>query len=153
MPAIWTFGPSNVTGIDLGANAFWRLALGAVHAQSVPWLSLNLIYPPAAGQTIQQTQISLARSGVSLTDKVEDVLRIADVSVSMGSQERDRERMTEAFNLFKNNGKVRQETLEADLKGALTILDAYWDIRSWLFEGATDVKDLPVGSYLIKLRP
>jgi hypothetical protein len=152
MPAIWTFGPDNVTGIDLSANAFWRVTLSAVQMMGQPWLSLSLIYPPAAGQTIMQTQIVLAKTGVPCTDKIDDVLRVALVSVSSGSLERDQERMTEAFNLFKNN-KVKTEVLEVSLKDALEILQAYWQMRDWLQAGAQEGKDISVASYIIKLRP
>jgi energy-coupling factor transporter ATP-binding protein EcfA2 len=153
MPAIWTFGPDNTTGIDLSANAFWRLVLGATGGGNRPlWLTLALIYPPAPGQTILNTQITLARSPISVTDKTDDVLRLAEVSVSMGSLEKDRERMTEAFNLFKNNPRVRQDVLDGDLKGALEILDAYWSVRDWLFVGAAESKQLAVGSYVLSLR-
>jgi hypothetical protein len=151
MPSIWTFGPTNVTGVDLGANAFWRLALGATQSNNMPWLTLVLIYPPAAGQTVQQTQIALARSAIAVTDKVEDVLKLAEVSLSMGSQEKDLARMTEAFLMFKN-GKVRQDILDSDLKAALEVLDGYWKIRNWLKAGADHQETLVVGQYEILLR-
>jgi hypothetical protein len=152
MPAIWTFGPTNVTGVDLSANAFWRLALGATQSNSMPWLTLVLIYPPAPGQTTQHTQIALARSAVAVTDKVEDVLKLAEVSLSQGSLEKDMARMTEAFNMFKNNKGVRQDILESDLKAALEVLDGYWKIRNWLRNGADHQENLMVGQYEILLR-
>jgi hypothetical protein len=152
MPAIWTFGPTNVTGVDLSANAFWRLALGATQSHNMPWLTLVLIYPPAPGQTTQHTQIALARSAIAVTDKLEDVLKLAEVSLSMGSQDKDRERMTEAFNLFKN-GKARQDILESDLKAALEVLDGYWKVRNWLKTGAATQDTLTVGQYEVLLRP
>jgi hypothetical protein len=152
MPAIWTFGPINTTGVDLSANAFWRLALGATQSNNMPWLTLVLIYPPAQGQTTQHTQIALARSAIAVTEKIEDVLKLAEVSISMGSHDKDRERMTEAFNLFKN-GKVRQDILESDLKAALEVIDGYWKIRNWLKTGAEARDTLMVGQYEILLRP
>ena len=151
MPAIWTFGPTNVTGVDLSANAFWRLALSATQSNNMPWLTLVLIYPPAPGQTVQHTQIALARSAVAATDKVEDVLKLAEVSVSMGDLDKDTERMKEAFLMFKNS-KVRQDILESDLKAALEVLDAYWKIRSWLKSGADHPDTVMVGQYEILLR-
>ena len=151
MPSIWTFGPTNVTGVDLSANAFWRLALSATQSNNMPWLALVLIYPPAPGQTTQHTQIALARSAIAVTDKVEDVLKLAEVSVSMGSQEKDLARMTEAFLMFKN-GKVRQDILDSDLKAATEVLDGYWKIRNWLKMGADHQETLAVGQYEILLR-
>jgi hypothetical protein len=153
MPAIWTFGPENSTGIDLSANAFWRVTLGAVQASEMAWLALVAIYPPAPGQTIQQTQIVLARAGVPVAGKVEDVLRVAQVSVSSGSLENDTIRMTEAFNLFKNSPRTKQEVLEISLRDSLEILKAYWSLREWLMAGATEPKELNVHPYVIKLRP
>jgi hypothetical protein len=152
MPAIWTFGPDNVTGIDLSANAFWRVTLSAVQMMGQPWLALCLIYPPAAGQTIMQTMIVLTKTGVPCTDKIDDVLRVAQVSVSSGSLEKDQERMTEAFNLFKNS-KVKAEVLEVSLRDSLEILQAYWQLRGWLQDGAREEKDISVANYTIKLRP
>lgn len=152
MPAIWTFGSNNTTGIDLSANAFWRLTLGAAVSSHTSWLALAMIYPPGPGQTILQTQITLARSPISVTDKSEDIQRLAEVSVSMGSLEKDKERMTEAFNLFKNTPRVRQDVLEADLRGGLEILTAYWSIRDWLFAGAKEDQSLVVGAYAINLK-
>lgn len=153
MPSIWTFGPQNVTGIDLSANAFWRVMLGATVAMDVPWLTLAVIYPPASGQTVHQTQITLARTSVPVTSRVEDVMRVAEVSISTGSLDQDISRMTEAFNLFKNNPRTKQEVLETSLRDALEILQAYWQVREWLFTGAKNDKDLPVSGYVIKLRP
>lgn len=151
MPSIWTFSPTSVTGVDLSANAFWRLTLGATQSHSMPWLTLVLIYPPAAGQTTQQTQIALARSAVAATEKLEDVLKLAEVSVSMGDLDKDRERMREAFLMFKNS-KVRQDILESDLKAALEVLEAYWTIRDWLKTGADHPATVMVGQYEILLR-
>ena len=153
MPAIWTFGPENTTGIDLSANAFWRIALSAVQAHDMSWLALVVIYPPAPGQTIHQTQIVLARSGVQIATKIDDVFRVAQVSVSSGSLENDTIRMTEAFNLFKNSGRVKQEMLDLSLRDALEILKAYWTMREWLFAGATEAKEIQINPYTIKLRP
>ena len=153
MPAIWTFGPENSTGIDLAANAFWRITLGAVQASDMAWLALVAIYPPAPGQTIQQTQIVLARAGVPVAGKIEDVLRVAQVSVSSGSLENDTARMTEAFNLFKNSPRTKQEILEISLRDSLEILKAYWTVREWLMGGAAEAKELNVPPYFVKLRP
>ena len=153
MPAIWTFGAENTTGIDLSANAFWRITLGGVFASDMSWLALVAIYPPAPGQTIQQTQIVLARAGVQVASKIEDVLRVAQVSVSSGSLEGDIARMTEAFNLFKNNPRTKQEILEISLRDAVEILKAYWTVREWLMAGATEPKEVIVPPYTIKLRP
>jgi|JFJP01.1.fsa_nt_gi hypothetical protein len=153
MPAIWTFGPENATGIDLSANAFWRVKLGAVFMYDMSWLALVAIYPPGPGQTIQNTQIVLARAGIPVAGKVEDVLRVAEVSVSTGTLEADTARMTEAFNLFKNNPRTKAETLEISLRDAMNILKAYWDVRDWLAGGASEVKTLDVSPFTIKLRP
>lgn len=153
MPAIWTFGPENSTGIDLSANAFWRVTLGGVYMWEMSWLALVAIYPPAPGQTTQQTQIVLARAGIPVASKIEDVLRVAQVSVSTGSIEGDTARMTEAFNLFKNSPRTKQETLDNSLRDALEILKAYWSVREWLFAGATDAKQIDVAPFTIKLRP
>lgn len=153
MPAIWTFGPENTTGIDLSANAFWRVALGGVQRYDMFWLALVAVYPPAPGQTIQQTQIVLARSGVLVASKMEDVFRVAEVSVSTGSLEGDTARMTEAFNLFKNSPRIKQDMLDSSLRDALEILKAYWDIHDWLMGGASVARDVLVPPYTIKLRP
>jgi hypothetical protein len=153
MPAIWTFGPENSTGIDLSANAFWRVTLGAVQMYEMSWLALVMIYPPAPGQTIQQTQIVLARSGVQVASKIEDVFRVAQVSVSTSTLDGDLARMTEAFNLFKNNPRTKQEALEMSLKDAVEILKAYWIIREWLMAGANEPREVIVPPFTIKLRP
>jgi hypothetical protein len=151
MPSIWTFGPENTTGVDLGANAFWRIMLGAVQTGSTIWMSVSLIYPPSAGQTIQQTQITLARAGIPVTDRVDDVMRIAQVSISTGSRDGDKGRMTEAFNLFKNNGKAKQEIVEIALRDGLKMVEVYWDIRDWLTAGAMENRDVTALDYTIKL--
>ncbi len=153
MPAIWTFGPENCTGIDLSANAFWRIKLGATYAHEMSWLSLVAVYPPAPGQTTQQTQIVLARAGVPVATKVEDVLKVAEISVASGVLSEDEKRMTEAFNLFKNSPRTKQETLDSSLRDAMEILKAYWGIREWLTEGAAEAKEILVPPFTIKLRP
>lgn len=153
MPAIWTFGPENSTGIDLSANAFWRVTLGGVFMWEMSWLALVAIYPPAPGQTTQQTQIVLARAGIPVASKIEEVFRVAQVSVSTGSIEGDMARMTEAFNLFKNSPRIKQEVLDSSLRDALEILKAYWSVRDWLFSGATEYKEIQVPPFTIKLRP
>lgn len=153
MPAIWTFGPEHTTGIDLGANAFWRIMLGETRMGHVECLSLVLIYPPAAGQTIQHTQISLARVPIPLTDKAEDILKVAQTSISTGTVEKDRERMTEVFNMFKNGRHIKQEILDLSLKDGLVLLDGYWTIRNWLMGGAQQPEEVKIGDYVIKLIP
>lgn len=153
MPAVWTFGPENITGIDLSANAFWRLQLGATWAAEVPWLSLVMIYPPAPGQTTMQTRIVLARTSVPVTGKQEDVERVAQVSVSSGSLDRDLERMTEAFNLFKNSPRIKTDMLESSLRDASEILKAYWRVREWLEAGGKEQVLIDVPPYRIMLRP
>lgn len=153
MPAIWTFGPENATGIDLSANAFWRVSLGGIYKYEMSWLALVLIYPPAQGQTVQQTQIVLARAGIPVAGKIDDVLRVAEVSVSTGSIDGDTARMTEAFNLFKNNPRTKQETLDMSLRDGLDILKAYWSVRDWLMGGAGEAKEITIGNFVLKLRP
>lgn len=152
MPAIWTFGPQNTTGIDLSANAFWRLSLSAVTSHEMPWLALVAIYPPAPGQTIQQTQIVLARCGINVASKIEDVFRIAEVALSSGTMDGDIKRMTESFNLFKNDQRVKQEILDICVRDATEIVKAYWAVRDWLMAGATESKEIDVPPYRIKLR-
>lgn len=154
MPALWTFGPENCTGIDLSANAFWRITLSAVHMTEMSWLALVAVYPPAPGQTIQNTQIVLARAGIPVAGKIEDVLRIAQVSVSTGSLEHDLNRMNEAFLMFKNGPRaIKQEVLESNLRDASEILKAYWSVREWLMAGATEAKEVIIPPYTLKLRP
>jgi hypothetical protein len=153
MPSIWTFGPENCTGVDLSANAFWRLAMGASFAHNSPWLSLALIYPPGYGQTIAQTQIALARVGVPLAKDADEVQRVAAVMVTSGTQDTDLLRMTESFNLFKNNPKFKQDLLDISLRDATDLLNAYWKVRGWLLDGAKENQDVVVSSYVIKLRP
>ena len=153
MPAIWTFGPENATGIDLSTNAFWRVTLGGVYKYDMSWLALVAIYPPAPGQTVQQTQIVLARTGIPVASRIEDVLKLAEVSVSTGTLDGDTLRMTEAFNMFKNNPRTKQEILESSTRDGLEVLTAYWTVRDWLMSGAKEGKDVQLGSFTIKLRP
>jgi hypothetical protein len=154
MPAIWTFGQENITGIDLSANAFWRITLSAVQVSQMSWLALVMIYPPAPGQTLQSSQIVLAKAGIPAAEKVEDVLKLAQVSVSTGTLENDQIRMNEAFLMFKNSPKaIKQEVLESNLRDATEILKAYWTVRKWLEGGATEKQDVPVPPYILKLIP
>lgn len=154
MPAIWTFGQENITGIDLSANAFWRITLSAVQMSQMSWLALVAIYPPAPGQTLQSSQIVLAKAGVPAAEKIEDVLKLAQVSVSTGTLENDQVRMNEAFLMFKNGPRaLKQDVLESNLRDASEILKAYWVVRKWLEGGASAPLDVPVPPYTLKLIP
>lgn len=131
MPTLISAGPGNVTGITMENNAFWRLQLGVTMMEQTPALSLILRYPPGGADN----QISLLRVAVAIAQDHGEVQRIADVALMRGDKEGDRDRLREAYELFKNNPRTpSQASLEEALTQGLEMIDAYWRVREWLLD-------------------
>jgi hypothetical protein len=133
--------PGSTTGVPLSQNAFWRLQLGVAAVEQTPALSLAVRYPPGGPADI----IALARSPVPVAQSPDEVQRIADVGLLGGSLDRDLERITEAYQMFKNNPRTPSgAALEEAINGGHAIVRAYWGVRDWLLSGCEDLFQLTV---------
>ena len=154
MASLLVFARGNTTGISLGANAFWRLGLGATQDnEGGSYFSLVIIYPPSSGMTFDQAKIILCRTHVPMANNVREVERVAGVSLHGGTLETDLVRMTEAFNLFRNNPRTKDEAIVAAIKDASDVIGAYWAIRTWLANGSKEEKTVSVNGYDILCQP
>ncbi len=154
MASLLVLARGNTTGISLGANAFWRISLGAtIDGSGGSYFSLVLIYPPSAGMSFDQARIVLTRTHVPMANNQLEVERVASVSLQGGTLEADISRMTEAFNLFRNNPRTKSEAVDTAIKDAGDVVGAYWAIRMWMLNGAKEEKTISVNSYDIVCQP
>lgn len=151
MPAIMSFGPGNVTGIDLQSNAFWRLTLDGVTAEE---MGIVVIYPPSGTHDprMPYPRIALARMPVSIATNKEEIDSVARASLVSGTLDGDIQRATEAMNLFKMHARTKEAAFVQALENALALVRTYWQIRTWL-ENPVDAVTFDIGAYKVQCRP
>lgn len=150
MPRLLSLAPGAFTAVDLAANAFWRISMGAAAVDQTPALALNLTYPPGVqlrpvdGAAIP-TVVSLAKVPLALAQSPQEASRIANVALAGGDIEADRVRLREAFEMFKNQPRApRQESIDQAVEDATQLIDLYWQIVNWVREGAKDKWELVI---------
>lgn len=146
MPSLISFGKTNTTGIDLSANSFWRVTMGAASATE---MALVVIYPPG-GPT---NRIALVKTEVLVAKNPEEIEKVAQNCVSMGSLELDIARATEAMNLFRMHGHVGEKQFEEALSAVLQLVRTYWVLRNWLESGMDTVLTHEISGYKLVGRP
>lgn len=146
MPSLISFGRNNTTGIDLSANSFWRLTMGVA---SPTEMALVVIYPPG-GPT---NRIALVKIEVLVAKNFEEIEKVAQTCISMGTLEGDIARATEAMNLFRMHGHVSDKQIEEALSSVLQLVRAYWALRNWLESGADTNFNHDIGNYKLVGRP
>lgn len=144
MPSITSFGPGNVTGITLEANAFWRVMLGGLSAEE---MGLVVIYPPG-GPT---NRIALARVSVTIATTAEEVESVARQALTAGTLEGDIARATEGMTLFKMHSRTKEAAYNQSVENVHGLVRSYWDLRGWLQDPTTD-KLLTIGAYELRLK-
>lgn len=153
MPSLLVLAKGSTTGVTLQSNAFWRLAIGATVTikddRELPWFSLILIYPSSVSQT-GTGQIVLARMSVPIAANGAEMEKVTSVALSGGSFESDVLRTTEAFNMFKNDSRVKGDTVAVCAREAGEVLRAYWALRNWLDAGAKTEETIECGDYRIR---
>jgi len=139
---IMSFGPAGTIGLELGQNWCWRLSLGASvdpHTRVVYFILAGTYTPPDYGLAqVAFNRVALARTAIPVASQVEEVQRVADVVLQGGNPETDQSRLTEAFNMFRNNPRVKGDMLATCVGDAAKVLQAYWQVREWLESGATE---------------
>ena len=143
MACLISKAPGAFTVINLDQNAFWRVTMGGDIVDQTPALALNVIYPPGMqfrpvdGAAIP-TVVALAKVPITLAQSTNEAARVAQVALAGGNLETDRQRLREAFEMFKNNPRApRQESIEQAANDAMQLLDLYWQIAGWFLEGAS----------------
>lgn len=132
MPTLLCRGPGHTTGVPLDTNAFWRLTIGPTLMGQTPALALVLRYPPGD----EHSQVALLRVPVTVANEIGEVVQVAGVALSGGDQATDKQRLTEAFNLFKNSNRAPSEArLNEDVESASKLIDAYWAVQGWVMGG------------------
>lgn len=154
--------PGALTGVDLGAG-IWRLLIVEGIAQGKPALELALRFPPAvpfaispAGQVVgyaEYQQVVLAAVRVEIAQQAEELKRIAAVALVEGTREGDRKRTEEAFALFKNLPRLRNETYEACLADALKLVDGYWNLAAWILDAQRSAQTWEIGDARVQGAP
>lgn len=145
MPLLVSSSPNHTTAIHIQANAFVRFCLGTTMIDETPGLALVAKYPP------QGDIIALQAVPVSVAQSAEEVQRLASVGLAGGTQEEDRKRLTEAYEMFKNNPRVpSQSALDEAVQQGLTIIDSYWQLRNWLLNGCREELSIQEGNRLLR---
>lgn len=140
MPKILSLEKGQTTEFNLSSLAFWRLGMGVTGYRGTPCLGLMLRYPPGS----PENQVCLAKVKCTIAESAEEVQRVAAVALDGGTLDLDQDRAKEAFNLFKNNPKIKGDVLERTIEEAYELIKAYWIIRLWAQEGYRQDKKLTV---------
>lgn len=131
MPLLLSSELGSTTGVSLDQNAFWRLQMSAVLIGETPGIGLVIRYPP--GQPTNM--IALLRVPVTVAETLAEVQRLAEVALQGGTEDSDEERLTEAYQMFKNNPRTPSNAvLEAAIAEGKKLVRAYWELRRWLFD-------------------
>lgn len=160
MPRVVSLHPGGVTTVDLGHFAY-RIDLGVVPMRDVSCFSLVYRYPPntTALMRFDGTQIplsammALARVPAPVAESMEALQKVVEVSLDGGSLDADIERMTEAYQLFRNSPRVRVEALDGCVKDSVEVLKAYWALREWMRSGMKEPQEVVVLTTTLVLQP
>src|SRR6056297_1945195 len=142
MPTLTSAGPGSITGATFENNAFWRLQLGVTMLEQTPALSLILRYPPGG----PGDQVALLRVAVGIAQDPSEVQRISEVVLIPGEREADKQRLAEAYELFKNNPRTpSQASLEEAVNQGKELVECYWKLRDWLMSVERDRLTIELG--------
>lgn len=132
--------PDDTVVVDLSSGVYRaHIGVGAWH--KIPCLTLALGYPPNPAAVVvngtlaslsSTAVVALARVPLDFAQSTEEVHRVAESAVSLGSQEGDVQRVKEAMNLFRNLPRIRLESLDAATAEAERLVIAYWALRTWM---------------------
>ncbi|NEN87913.1 MAG: hypothetical protein F6K48_02925 [Okeania sp. SIO3H1] len=129
MATLYSAGPGQTTVVNLSQNGFLRISIGPVNIGTAPGLAIIAMYPPGK----YENQLALLRIPVGVASDIEEVRGVADVALAMGDREDDKQRIQEAYQLFKNNARAPSQTaMEEAIKLGQSLVDAYWDIQDWI---------------------
>jgi hypothetical protein len=162
MPRAVALLPGAIAVADLG-HFVYRLELAATMSRDVPSFSLVYRYPPNPVALMQPDgrviplgnfgMITLARAPAQIAATVEELQRVVEVSLDGGTRDKDIERMTEAYQLFRNSPKTRAEVLDLCVKDSAEIIKAYWSVREWIETGMKEATTLDVLNAKLVLQP
>ncbi len=147
-------GAGFTTGISLTATAVWRLGLGVVMMDNTPALALTVKYPSDRSEDGTAT-VSLLRVPVPVAQSVEEVRRIANVSLQPGNLDEDLARMEEAYALFRNNPRVpSQDSLSDAITRGQGLVTAYWRTSDWILSDSEETLrvDNIIGQVMVGMR-
>lgn len=157
MPRVVALRRGSIATADLG-HVTCQLRGGAsdavIDGVSVPAFSLLYRYPPSTTELfrvdgvhriVPAQEVNLVQVPISLAESVEELSRIASVSFSAGDADRDKLRMTEAFNMFRNRAReIAVTRIDACVRDAFEVVKCYYDICAWVRDGMTDKKEVRV---------
>lgn len=150
MPSLISFGRGSTTGVDLSANAFWRIMLGAASGTE---MALMVQYPPTQVAPIGANMLVLAKVEVAVAKTAEELSNVAKTALSQGTLDLDIARATEGMNLFKMHQHVSEKAFEEALGNVLNLVRAYWAVRTWLEIGDGTQFTHEVGGWKLIGRP
>ncbi len=159
MPRIIALRRGSIAGADLG-HVTYQIGLGAtavLQGERDPLYCFSLLYryPPATTMQFRPADsflyvtppgsTTLIQVPISLAESLEELERIAAVSVGNQDPDTDLARMTEAFNLMNNRSRaISKEQLQACIRDAHEVVKAYYQLRQWLEAGATKLETVKV---------
>jgi hypothetical protein len=156
MARLWSFGPDHIRAVNLDVPAVWMLGISAPPPQQAttpPHLIVQVSYPPAESGLMFASYLTLANLGMPVASAQADLYPVAHAMISQGSEEADIVRTTEAFQLFKNSPRAKQDILEACTNDGIRLVKVYWRLRRWLQAGAVETIEETVDQWTIKGTP
>lgn len=155
MPRIVSLQPDAVAAADLGHFAY-KIDIGVTLWHNVPAFSLLYRYPPGNSGAFRHdgafmsfspgSILVLARVAAKIAESVEELQPVADTSLVLGEVEKDIARMTEAYQLFRNNPRLRADDLDSTVKESAQVIRGYWSLRDWMRSGMEEKKEIVVAS-------
>ncbi len=162
MPRLTSVRPGSMTSCDLG-HGHWRLAISAVPVGPKAGLGLVIRYPPpqpfllpVGGQPIplgDSAQWVFATATIDVAESPQELIPVAQAALERGSLDADKERTTEAMNLFRNKPRLREETFQACMRDTLALIEGYWSLVTWFQTSPRELRSLAVADAQLVLEP
>lgn len=161
MPKVVVQRPDQLILLDLQGVS--RFDMAHTMWDQVPCLSLVYRFVPSPMAVVAGTQmvdlqpmaiVALARARFPQAKSLSEMGNMAGVSLGHGSAEADKERMSEAANLFRNGtARARETDMGASLEEAGEVIDAWWRITAWARAGMSEVVELTAAGSHFRLQP
>lgn len=147
MPRLAAFRPGHLAVVvELGVLPYYQVLFGATTWDRTPCFALQVMYPPSPlalmrpdGVPFPLTEfarVTLLRLPVHFSTEAGEVDKIAKAGNDSATIDEALSRVPEAFNLFKNNPRVKADEVERVGKDAAELVKVGWDLRMWLLGSA-----------------
>ncbi len=86
------------------------------------------------------SSVALIRVPVNFAESAEELTKVATAANDSESEELALMRTVEAFNLFRNNTRIKATAVEPVAEEAKALVKAVWSVREWMLAGMKEEK-------------